>query len=116
MYIKSIKGLLKCRLCLQCGLYSEVVFNTGLTVIYILSTTTVFDELMKSLILLHVCVFIMITLFIEGNARNSQGTLVKWLRCLSCNLGIVGSNTTRVTTMIPQMTPVLVGSRKLTQE
>ena len=26
--------------------------------------------------------------------------------------GIVGSNPTRVTTMIPDMTPVLVGSRK----
>ena len=38
--------------------------------------------------------------------------LAWWIRCLSRNLGIVGSNPTRVTAMFPHMTPVLVGSRK----
>ena len=32
------------------------------------------------------------------------------------NFGIMGSNPTRVTTMIPHMTPVLVGSRKRTRD
>ena len=32
------------------------------------------------------------------------------------NLGIVGSNPTRVTTMIPHIMPVPVGSRKRTRE
>jgi hypothetical protein len=39
-----------------------------------------------------------------------------WVSRLSRNLGIVGSNPTRVTTMIPHMAPVLVGPRKRTQE
>ena len=35
---------------------------------------------------------------------------------VSRNLGIMGSNPTWVTTMIPDMTPVLLGSRKWTRQ
>ena len=41
--------------------------------------------------------------------------VAKWLRCLPRNLRIVGSNPTRITTMIPHIPPVLVGSRKRTR-
>ena len=43
------------------------------------------------------------------------GAVPEWLKCLPRNLEIVGSNPTWVTTMIPHMTIVLVGSRKRTR-